>query len=191
MSPASRWVNRGPVNVTGRIGVLAIHPTNGDVLYAGSTGGGVWKTTNGGSTWRPMMHDEQSLAIGGLGVAASRPAILYAATGEWTELVGLGVDPIVPGVGVYRTSNGGTSWTLLADITSRACAAVAVDPTNPNRVFVAGQNGLHRSRDGGKRRSRCSGVQVARDGSKFGWPTRTAPIHARSPAAAWIVKTRR
>jgi hypothetical protein len=98
--PSRIWENLGPLNVTGRTGALAIHPTNGNVLYAGTTGGGVWKTTNGGGTWLATMSEELSLAIGGLGIADSDPSVLYAATGEWTGNIGWGIDPVVRGVGV-------------------------------------------------------------------------------------------
>jgi hypothetical protein len=147
--PCSGWTNMGPRNVTGRIGTLAIDPNDGDTLWAGTTGGGVWRTTDGGVSWQPTMSQELSLAIGGLGIAASNSAVLYAATGEWTAGIGAPTDPVTTGVGVYRTSNGGGDWDLCAPIPSEMCAAVAVDPTNPDRVFVAGDTGLHRSRDGG------------------------------------------
>jgi photosystem II stability/assembly factor-like uncharacterized protein len=147
--PYARWKSLGPVNVTGRTGVLAIHPTDGRTVYAGTTGGGVWGTTDGGASWSPLMARELSLAIGGLGVAPSDPRVLYAATGEWTGGIGWPVDPVTRGVGVYRTGDGGLHWRRCGPISSTTCAEVAVDPGNPNRVFVAGENGLHRSTDGG------------------------------------------
>jgi photosystem II stability/assembly factor-like uncharacterized protein len=147
--PCPTWVNLGPVNVTGRTGVLAIHPSNGNVLYAGTTGGGVWQSSNGGGSWLAKMSNELSLAVGGLGIAASDPNVLYAGTGEWTAGIGWPVDPVIRGVGVYRTGNEGNDWDLCAPISSQNCAAVAVDPTDPNRVFVAGETALHRSTNGG------------------------------------------
>jgi hypothetical protein len=147
--PCRKWSNLGPVNVSGRTGALAIHPSNGNVLHAGTTGGGVWRTHNGGVTWSARMAEELSLAIGGLGIAASDASVLYAATGEWTSGIGFPTDPVVSGVGVYRTSNGGTDWDLCAPIPSVNCAAVAVDPTDPTRVFVAGDRAVHRSTNSG------------------------------------------
>lgn len=147
--PCRGWENVGPVNVTGRIGVLAIHPTDGNRVFAGGTGGGVWRTIDGGNSWEPLMSGELSLAIGGLGISHSDPNVLYAATGEWTAGIGFPVDPVTSGVGAYRTRNGGQDWDLCASISSTFCAAVAVDPTNPNRVFVAGNRALHRTVNGG------------------------------------------
>jgi photosystem II stability/assembly factor-like uncharacterized protein len=147
--PCPQWHNVGPVNVTGRVGTLAIHPSNGNVLYAGTTGGGVWRSGDGGGTWTALMREELSLAIGGLGIASSDPAVLYAATGEWTAGIGFPVDPVTKGVGVYRTANAGADWDLCAPIPSDMCSAVAVDPTYAERLFVGGNMGLHRSTDGG------------------------------------------
>jgi photosystem II stability/assembly factor-like uncharacterized protein len=147
--PCATWQSMGPRNVTGRVGVLAIHPSDGNALYAGTTGGGVWRTTDGGISWSALMHDELSLAIGGLGIAATDPSILYAATGEWTAGIGFPVDPVTRGVGVYRTTNGGADWDLCAPIPSDMCSALAVDPTNASRLFVGGTLGLHRSTNGG------------------------------------------
>jgi photosystem II stability/assembly factor-like uncharacterized protein len=147
--PCAIWENVGPVNVTGRIGVLAIHPNDGNLLYAGTTGGGVWRTRDGGNSWSSLMSEELSLAIGGLGISASSPNVLYAATGEWTAGIGFPVDPVTRGVGVYRTTNAGGDWDLCAPIPSDMCSSVAVDPTNSSRLFVGGSTGLHRSTNGG------------------------------------------
>lgn len=147
--PPGGWQSLGPATVSGRIKALAIHPDNGDILYAGAAGGGVWKTTNRGRDWFPTMHDEASLAIGGLAIAPSRPDILYAATGEWTGGVGRPFNPADTGAGVLRTSDGGRHWERCTPIDSAFCSSVAVDPTDPNRVYVGGEAGLYRSRDGG------------------------------------------
>ncbi len=147
--PRGRWESLGPVNVTGRIKALAIHPDDGDILYAGAAGGGVWKTTNGGRDWHPTMHDERSLAIGGLALAPSNPDVLYAATGEWTGDDDHPKTPSGMGGGVYRTSDGARNWHLCGSIDSYLCTSVAIHPRDPDRVLVGGNRGLHRSRDGG------------------------------------------
>ena len=148
-APSREWHSLGPINVSGRVVALAIDPRDSSVIFAGTAGGGVWKTSDGGGSWSPTMHREGSLAIGGLGMAASCPDILYAATGEWTGGIGWPRNPAVRGEGVYRTSDGGRHWQSCAPIASDFCSAVAVDPRDPDRVFVAGDKGLHRSGNGG------------------------------------------
>ena len=137
------WVSCGPNNFSGRIKSLVIHPTNGNIVYAGAADGGVWKSIDGGTTWYATMQLELSLAIGGLGICARSPNVLYAATGEdigsWGFL----------GVGVYKTRNGGGDWDLMGHINSVQCTRVLVHPTDPNIVYIAGDAGLHKSIDGG------------------------------------------
>lgn len=147
--PMGRWESLGPETVPGRVKCLAGHPTNADILYAGSAGGGVWKTINGGRDWFPTMHDELSLAIGGLAVAPTNPDILYAATGEWTGNRDRAETPSGMGAGVYRSSDGGAHWELCGPIESFLCTSVAVHPDDPDRVYVGGNRGLHSTRDGG------------------------------------------
>jgi photosystem II stability/assembly factor-like uncharacterized protein len=146
--PCGKWVSIGPDNVPGRINAMAIHPSNGNIVYAGAAAGGVFKTTNGGNKWYAKWQQQLSLAIGGLAVATSNPNVLYAATGEWEGNVGAANNHF-PGVGVYRSSDGGNDWDLLTPIPSANTAGIAIDPTNPNRVFVAGDTSLHRSTNGG------------------------------------------
>jgi photosystem II stability/assembly factor-like uncharacterized protein len=146
--PCPAWASIGPSNVPGRINAMAIHPTNGQTVYAGAAAGGVFKTSNAGASWRPLWSEQLSLAIGGLAVAPSNGDIVYAATGEWENNVGAANNHF-PGVGVYRSTDGGSNWDLLAPIPSLNTAGLAIDPTDPNRVFVAGDTSLHRSTNGG------------------------------------------
>jgi photosystem II stability/assembly factor-like uncharacterized protein len=139
------WIPIGPININGRIKSLAIHPTDGNIVYAGGANGGVWKTTDGGITWRSTMDTELSMAIGAIGISESNPNVVYAATGEAT----MGT-PSFDGVGVYKTTDGGGDWDLLASITSVECSKVLVHPLDPNIVYVAGNSGLHKSDNGGE-----------------------------------------
>ncbi|HEV8614639.1 MAG TPA: hypothetical protein VGU22_04025 [Methylomirabilota bacterium] len=147
--PCRKWESMGPDNVPGRIRALAIDPTIGTTIYAGSAAGGVFKTTNAGVLWSTTWETQLSLAIGGVAVAPSNPNVIYAATGEWDVSVAA-IYVMYPGVGVYRSDNAGATWRRLAPIPSTQTAAVAVDPGNPDRVFVAGGNGVHRSTNGGQ-----------------------------------------
>jgi len=78
------WFCVGPRNVNGRVKSIAVHPTNQNILYAGAASGGVWKTEDGGQSWRPLWDEQESLAIGSIAIAPSAPNTIYAGTGEWT-----------------------------------------------------------------------------------------------------------
>ena len=139
------WTSAGPVDYSGRIKSLAIHPTDGNTVYAGAADGGVWRTTTGGASWYSTMDLELSMAIGALGISASNPNVIYAATGE--NVPGWG--PSYGGVGVYKSIDAGGDWDLMAPIGSGRCSRVLVHPSDPSTVYVAGDGGLHKSTDGG------------------------------------------
>jgi len=123
--------------------------------YFGATGGGLWKTTDGGTTWSPAADKFlESSSVGAIAVAESNPDVGYVGTGE-TELRG----NIIQGDGVYRTADGGKTWAHAGLPDSKAIARIRVHPKNPDIVFAAvlgdpyaatEQRGVYRSRDGGK-----------------------------------------
>ena len=146
----TRWYSVGPFQRDGfwgigRITQVDVHPTDGNTLIAAAAGGGVWKTVTGGDYWYSLMMDEPSLTMGAVAIAPSNPTVYYAASGEdggqW--------NPAWPGVGVYRSGGGGSTWKLLSSVNSTRFSAIVVDPTNENIVYVAGNSGLHKSVDGG------------------------------------------
>jgi photosystem II stability/assembly factor-like uncharacterized protein len=139
------WVSVGPRNFSGRIKSLAIHPVEGNGLLAGAADGGVWRTQEGGEPWYPLMSQELSMAIGSVARSQSNLAVIYAATGEDT----LGQQPSYPGVGLYKSIDGGSTWSLLAPIQSSRCTRVLIHPGDANTVYVSGDAGLDKSTDGG------------------------------------------
>ncbi len=146
----SRWTSIGPVPDAGFAGIgrvtqIAVHPTNGNVLIAGAAGGGVWRTNNAGASWSPRMELQPTLTIGAVAIAPSNPSVMYAASGE----DGGGWNPAWSGVGIYRSSNGGSTWTLMTPVPSTRFSAVVVHPKHPDVIYVAGNRGLHKSVDGG------------------------------------------
>lgn len=141
----SPWFSIGPRNVNGRVKALAVHPTDPNTVYAGAASGGVWKSTDGGQSWRPLWDQQDTMASVALAIAPSAPTTVYAATGEWTP----GWGPGFPGTGLFVSTDGGATWTQRSGLVSRRVAQVLVSPTDANRVYVAGESGFERSVDAG------------------------------------------
>jgi len=138
----------------GRSYAVAGHADQPDTFYFGSVGGGVWKTENAGHTWNPISDEGIPIgSIGAIAVAPSNPNILYVGTGE----------PDIRsqhsyGNGMYKSTDAGKTWTHIGLEGTRQIGRVAVDPANPNRVYVAAlghvydanpDRGVYRSTDGG------------------------------------------
>jgi len=149
-----RWRSIGP-NRGGRSQTAEGSASRPLEYYFGATGGGVWKTTDGGLTWRSVSDKNiKTSSVGAIAIAPSNPDIVYAGMGE-TELRG----NIIQGDGVYRTTDAGKTWTSLGLEKTRAIARIRVHPTNPDVAFVAAlgdpyssnpERGVFRTRDGGK-----------------------------------------
>lgn len=134
--------------VSGRTVAVAIHPTNPDIVYVGTAQGGLYRSTNGGTTWTPMMDGAQSLAIGTLTLAPSNPEILFVGTGEQTFSASSFF-----GVGVYRIENASSANPTISgpinrdtannDVFSgRAIGDILVQPTDSNIIFVSTTSGI-------------------------------------------------
>jgi len=104
------WVSLGPTNIAGRVRAMAMDPNDPDVLYAGSAGGGVWKSTNGGIVWQPLSDFVPNLRIGSIAVHPTNSNIIIAGNGEgfvvWQ-------DGMAYGRGIYRSKDAGSTWELL------------------------------------------------------------------------------
>ena len=151
---AMRWRHIGPFR-GGRVVAVAGDPRDRLVFYFGSTGGGVWKTIDGGLSWANCSDGFFGTAsVGALAVADSDPNVLYAGMGE-TTIRG----NVAHGDGVYGSTDGGKTWRHLGLAETRAIARVRIDPRDPNIIYVAAlghvwgpnaERGLYRSRDGGR-----------------------------------------
>ncbi|HEY2471145.1 MAG TPA: glycoside hydrolase [Terracidiphilus sp.] len=149
-----RWREIGPLR-GGRTRALAGVPSEPATFYMGAVGGGVWKTTDAGVTWHSIWNDEPSGSIGSIAVSLSDPNVVYVGSGE-----GLQRPDLSTGDGVYKSTDGGKSWTHLESLRdTQQIGQVAIDPHDPNRVFVAAEGhpfgpseerGLYRTTDGGK-----------------------------------------
>ncbi len=150
---AMHWREIGPYR-GGRTRALAGVPSQPNVFYIGAVNGGVWKTDDYGRTWRPIFDHEPTGSIGSLAVAASDPNIIYVGSGE-----GLQRPDLSTGDGIYKSTDAGKTWTHLGLRDGQQIPHIAVDPRDPNRLFVAvlghpyGPNeerGLYLSTDGGQ-----------------------------------------
>ncbi len=150
---ALEWRNIGPFR-GGRVVAVAADPVNKQVFYFGSTGGGVWKTTDGGVYWENVSDDYfKRASVGALAVAPSDPNVIYAGMGEATIR-----GNVSHGDGVWKSTDAGRSWKQVGLEQTRNIAKVRVHPTNPDVVYVAAlghahgpneERGVFRSRDGG------------------------------------------
>ena len=148
-----RWRQIGPTR-SGRARALDGVASQPNVFYVGFDNGGVWRSTDYGSTWHPLFDDESTGSIGAIAVAPSDPNIIYVGSGA-----GIIRPDLATGNGMYKSTDAGKSWTHLGLRESQMIAEVDVDPRNPNRLFAAvlghpyGPNeerGIFRSTDGGK-----------------------------------------
>src|SRR5579863_2557876 len=127
-----RWREIGPMRA-GRTRALAGVPSEPATFYLGAVNGGVWKTTDAGSTWHSVWDKESSGSIGSIAVSLSDPNTIYAGSGE-----GLQRPDLSTGDGVYKSTDAGMTWTHLEGLRDgQQIGQLAIDPKDPNRVFVA------------------------------------------------------
>ena len=144
------------VLISGRVTAIAPHPIDGDTIFIGTSRGGVWRTHDGGNTWKALGDDQPSLAIGALGIGVNDADVLYAGTGEgnvqfYSTAFQLNSAPgVYLGIGVLRSTDGGETWThhAAALLANRSFYRIAVDTVDANRAFAATSRGLCRTTDG-------------------------------------------
>lgn len=144
----------GPAVKGGRVGDLAVDPTNPARYFVAAASGGVWKTENAGTTWEPIFDGEGSYSIGCLALDPKNPFVLWVGTGENNSQRSVGY-----GDGVYRSLDGGKSWENLGLKDSEHIGKILIDPRDSKVVFAAcqgplwnpgGDRGLYKTTDGGK-----------------------------------------
>lgn len=149
-----KWRNIGPFRAGRTVGAVGI-PKQPNVFFIGVNNGGVWKTTDAGRTWQPIFDDQPTGSIGDVALCETQPNVIYVGSGE-----GLPLRPdLSVGDGVYKSSDGGKTWSHKGLRDGQQIGGVSVDPKNPNRVFVAvcghpfgpnAERGVFRSLDGGE-----------------------------------------
>jgi len=147
------WRGIGPALMAGRIADIAIDPANRSTWYIAVGSGGVWKTTNAGTTFQPIFDDQGSYSIGCLAIDPNRTNVIWVGTGE-----NVGGRHVGYGDGVYRSDDGGKSWRNMGLKQSEHIGTILIDPRDSDTIFVAaqgplwsadGERGLYKSTDGG------------------------------------------
>ncbi len=148
-----KWRMLGPFR-GGRVDAVSGVPGRPNEFYFGSVNGGVWKSVDAGRVWFPIFDSQPIASIGALAVAPSAPDTVYVGSGESTLR-----DSVGYGNGMYKTIDGGKTWSHIGLEDTHHIGRVAIDPRNPNNVFVAAignlyqatpDRGIYRTQDGGR-----------------------------------------
>jgi hypothetical protein len=127
----NKWVSIGPFGIGGRVSAMAMHPTDQNTFYVGAAAGGVWKTTDRGNSWKNLTDTFRLLPSGYLTIDPHNSETLYYGQGEPNNSA-----DSYPGNGLYRTTDGGTSWTHLGLEKTRTISQIIVDPLDRNIIYI-------------------------------------------------------
>ncbi len=159
MAEQPQWRSLGPGEVGGRVRSVVVHPTNPNIAYIGTASGGAWKTENGGDSWTPIFDDQTAVAFGSLALDPNNPEVVYAATGEMSS----NIDAYL-GDGVFRSEDGGDTWTPLGLSNVGAFSKIYVHPDNSDYIIAGATKngaGLYISKDRGATWTRVFEGQVS------------------------------
>ncbi len=146
--------NIGPAGMSGRVTSIDVVENDTDIMYAGTASGGLWKSTNAGTTWDPIFDNEVTASIGAVAVQQSNPSVIWVGTGEGNPRNSLN-----GGYGIYKSLDGGKTWKSMRLEKTRHIHRVVIDPTNPDVVYAAAigspwgehpERGVFKTTDGGK-----------------------------------------
>jgi photosystem II stability/assembly factor-like uncharacterized protein len=157
-----QWRHLGPANPMGRMTDIAVHPARQSTWFVGTAGGGLWKTANAGTTWTCISSRLGTVSIGDVAIAPSDPEIVWIGAGEENAR-----NSVQWGDGVYKSTDGGASWTHMGLRETFQIGHVEIHPTNPDVVYVAAlgrlwgdnaERGVYRTKDGGGTWERVLGL---------------------------------
>jgi photosystem II stability/assembly factor-like uncharacterized protein len=146
--------NIGPAGMSGRVTAIDALYTNPDIIFVGAASGGVWKTDNGGATWKALFDEQPLINIGSLKVQQTNPSVIWVGTGEGNPRNSLNL-----GEGIFKTLDGGKTWKRMGLEKTRNIHRILIDPTNANTVYVAAignpygihpDRGVYKTTDGGE-----------------------------------------
>ncbi|HEX9160727.1 MAG TPA: hypothetical protein VF980_03395, partial [Thermoanaerobaculia bacterium] len=207
--------NIGSAAMSGRIAAVdAVHEGKRLTIYVGSASGGVWKSTNGGTTYKPVFDKQNVQSIGALAIDRKNPKIVWVGTGEsWTR------NSVSIGDGIYKTTDGGDTWTNMGLPESERIAKIVIDPADSNTVYAcvpgklwsdSDERGVYRTTDGGKSWTKvlkganastgCSMISIDPQNPKTlyagmwdfrrkGWTFRSGGEDATKPSGSGLFKT--
>jgi len=144
----------GPALLSGRVSDIAVHPTDKKIRYVATASGGLWKTTNAGTTWTPIFDDQTSYSIANVVIDQKNPNVIWVGTGENNSQRSVSY-----GDGIYKSIDGGRTWENMGLKESEHIGKIVIDPRNSDVVYVAaqgpvfkkgGDRGLYKTTDGGK-----------------------------------------
>jgi photosystem II stability/assembly factor-like uncharacterized protein len=150
---AFTWRSIGPANMGGRIDDIAVVETAPSTFYVGFATGGIWKTTNNGTTFEPIFDGEPVASIGDIAIAPSNPDVIYVGTGEANNRQSASF-----GAGVFKSTDAGKTWKYVGLKETQSIARIVVNPKDPNIAYVAAvghlfgpnkERGLYKTTDGG------------------------------------------
>ena len=145
------WTPLGPFTHTvtdswspgqGRVNVVAEDPSNSSVIYVGAPAGGIWKTTDGGSSWTPLGDDLPVIGVSGIAIPPTATNTVYISTGDNDA-------GDTYSIGVWKSTNGGNTFTQTGNINANSTGKIIVHPTDANTLYVATSGGLYKTIDGG------------------------------------------
>lgn len=151
----------GPAFTSGRIADIAIHPDDDNVWYVAVGSGGVWKTTNAGVTWTPIFDNQSTYSIGCITIDPNNPHTIWVGSGE-----NVGGRHVAFGDGIFKSTDGGKTWTNMGLKDSEHLSKIIVHPDNSDVIYVAsqgplwskgGERGFYKSTDGGQSWTRTLG----------------------------------
>ena len=146
--------NVGPANMSGRITTIDVVENNPKIMYVGAASGGVWKSENGGSAWQPVFDDQPTQNIGALAIQQDNPSVVWVGTGEGNPRNSMNL-----GMGIFKSLDGGRTWTHLGLGATKTIHRIIIHPKNPDIVYVGAMGdpftpnehrGLYKTTDGGQ-----------------------------------------
>ncbi|MBI1226825.1 MAG: T9SS type A sorting domain-containing protein [Bacteroidetes bacterium] len=149
----AEWTVQGPGNIGARVNTMAVNPQNENIIFAGFSSGGLWRTIDAGQNWEPVFDTQTWPSIGVVTFDPTNPQTIYVGTGD----PNISFYPML-GDGIYKSTDGGDTWTHIGLDAQRVITKIVVNPANPNIIFASSmgmpfirdnERGLYRTTDGG------------------------------------------